>query len=48
MKFQTLFLLFCSSQLTEAKKGISFVVIGDWANQFYLDRPKKYLMLLTR
>jgi hypothetical protein len=41
MKFYTLFLLFCSSQLTEAKNGISFVVIGDWANQFYLDRPKK-------
>jgi hypothetical protein len=41
MKIYTLLLLFSSSQISQAKQGISFVVIGDWANQFYLDRPRK-------
>jgi hypothetical protein len=41
MKIYTLLLLFSSSQILQAKQGISFVLIGDWANQFYLDRPRK-------
>jgi hypothetical protein len=41
MKLLTLLLLFSSSQISQAKQGISFVIVGDWANQFYLDRPKK-------
>ena len=34
-----LFLIFCNN-LILAKKGISFVIIGDWANQGNLKRPK--------
>ena len=42
MKLSTLLLLFFSSTISElqAKNGISFVVIGDWANQMNLQRPK--------